>query len=98
MIFMQNIFDCILERRSFSFVKCLRQYIKNYQSFSLYNSATVITDFIISMLLEMVLKKILKCLVCFYCHVEFVSRIFLQRLAFHFVFNKFISSTRKSTF
>ena len=44
MIFMQNIFDCILERRSFSFVKCLRQYIKNYQSFSLYNSATVITD------------------------------------------------------
>ncbi len=44
MIFMQNIFDCILERRSFSFVKCLRQYIKNYPSFSLYNSATVITD------------------------------------------------------
>ena len=55
------------------------------------------------MLLEMVLKKILKCLVYFYC-VEFVSMIFLQRLAFNFVFNKlafnfvfnkFISSTRK---
>ena len=42
-----------------------------------------------------------------YCYVEFVSRIFLQRLAFNFVFNKwafnfvfnkFISSTRKTTF
>ena len=42
---MQNIFDFILERRSFSFVKCLRQYIKIYQSFSSYNSVTVITDF-----------------------------------------------------
>ena len=59
------------------------------------------------MLLEMVLKKILKCLVYFYCYVEFVSRIFLQRLAFNFVFNKlafnfvfnkFISSTRKTKF
>ena len=56
------------------------------------------------MLLEMVLKKILKCLVYFY-YVEFVSRIVLQRLAFNFVFNKlafnfvfnkFISSTRKT--
>ena len=52
-------------------------------------------------------KESLKCLVYFYCYVEFVSRIFLQRLAFNFVFNKlafnfvfnkFISSTRKTTF
>ena len=96
MIFMQNIFDCILERRSFSFVKCLRQYIKNYQSFSLYNSATVITYLYLKYVVGDDFKENSQ-MPGVLCHVEFVLRIFLQRLAFNFVFNKFTSSTRKTT-
>ena len=41
MIFIKNIFDCILERQSFSFVKCLRHYVKDNKCiYKLYMSMT----------------------------------------------------------